>query len=217
MIGGWDTFESANDIFSHCGRLLWITSLDPSKTCNRADWECSVSPHVVWILRLLSWQLSSRTVGAMENSTLRQACNKGASRVCSAQSLSGHCPSGGRNANGVGYDFHDGGVSLLDVRFADGILMFLKSREEIGQAFDMLVPPPRWLPTLGQLWRRANIQQDSCGFGTKPFTQMLGWVAKWYPHKRQQRTGPGTPSPAASEASYANKLGLFDKSVSTLE
>ena len=58
-----------------------------------------------------------------------------------------HC--GGRNANGVGYDFQDGGVFLLDVRFADGILMFLKSREEIGQAFDMLVPLGKVAPNPG--------------------------------------------------------------------
>ena len=41
--------------------------------------------------------------------------------------------------NGVGYNFQDGGVSLLDLRFADDILIFAKSYEEIGHVLDALV------------------------------------------------------------------------------
>ena len=41
--------------------------------------------------------------------------------------------------NGVGFGIPDGKVSLLDVRFADGILTSTKSHEERGQALDMLV------------------------------------------------------------------------------
>ena len=40
---------------------------------------------------------------------------------------------------GVGYNFQDGGVSLLDLRFADDILIFVKSYEEIGHVLDVLV------------------------------------------------------------------------------
>lgn len=45
--------------------------------------------------------------------------------------------------------FRTEAFSLLDVRFEDGILMFLKSREEIGQAFDMLVPLGKVAPNPG--------------------------------------------------------------------
>ena len=37
-----------------------------------------------------------------------------------------------KQLNGVGYNFQDGGVSLLDLRFADDILIFAKFYEEIG-------------------------------------------------------------------------------------
>ena len=41
--------------------------------------------------------------------------------------------------NGAGYNFQDGGVSLLDLRFAGDILVFAKSYEEIGHVSDVLV------------------------------------------------------------------------------
>ena len=47
---------------------------------------------------------------------------------------------------GIGYDFQDGGVSLLDLRFADDILICPKSYEEIGQVLNMLVDA---LPQVG--------------------------------------------------------------------
>jgi len=40
--------------------------------------------------------------------------------------------------NGVGYNIQDGGVSLLDLRFADDILIFAKSCGEIGHVLDVL-------------------------------------------------------------------------------
>ena len=45
----------------------------------------------------------------------------------------------------VGYNFQDGGVSLPDLRFADDVLIFAKSYDEIGHVLDVLVDALRQL------------------------------------------------------------------------
>lgn len=65
----------------------------------------------------------------------------------------------------AGDGFQDGGVSLLDVRFSDDILVFAKSFEEIGRVLEMLAGALRqvgFVPNAGKKIQRcrANIQQS---------------------------------------------------------
>ena len=71
------------------------------------------------------------------NSTFQLACDKGvfSAHVSFLQSLNEHCPNGGRNAMVLATTSE----TEFDLRFADDILIFAKSYEEIGQVLDMLM------------------------------------------------------------------------------
>ena len=131
---------------------LWIIALDLSKAFDRVNWESlwqavgdhGVSPHLVWILQNIYCQQCGKIVGSMEDSVefdiaagVRQGRVLSPRLFCSG--LEWALSKWRAQCHGVGYDFQDGGVSLLDLRFADDILIFETSHEEIGQVLDMLV------------------------------------------------------------------------------
>ena len=109
--------------------------------------------------------------------------------------------------NGVGYN----------LRFADDILIFAKSFEEIGHVLDMLVDALRQVGLVlnagkssqPQRWEDKHFNDaeptpsktcvtwwDSCrDSGTKPWAQMVGLYDK-QAHGWQPRTGFGTPPPS---------------------
>ena len=131
---------------------LWIISLDLSKAFDRVNceslWQAvgdhGVSQHPVWILQVLYYQQRGTIVGSMENSFefdiaagVRQGCVLSPRLFCSV--LEWTLSKWRAQLNGVGYNFQDGPVSLLDLRFADDIPIFAKSYEEIGHVLDVLV------------------------------------------------------------------------------
>ena len=63
--------------------------------------------------------------------------------------------------NGVGYDVQDGGVSLLDLRCVDDILIFGKSDEKIGQVLDMMVDALRQVGLVLNI-RKTKILTTQC-------------------------------------------------------
>ena len=194
---------------------LWIISLALPKAFDRVYWESlwqavgdhGVSPYLVWILQNLYFQQCGKIVGSMEDSVefdiaagVRQGCVLSPRLFCSE--LEWALSKWRAQCNGVGYDFQDGGASLLDLRFADDILIFAKSYEEIGLVLDMLVDALRQVglvlnagktkiffndaePTSS---KTCISKRDSCGNpGTRPCTQMVGLYDK-HPHRWQPRT-----------------------------
>ena len=103
--------------------------------------------------------------------------------------------------NGVGYNFQDGGVSLLDLRFAHDILIFAKFYEEIGHVLDVLVDALRQVGLVVNAGKTKTFDdaeptpsrtcitwRDSCGdIGTRPCAQVVGLYDK-HSHGWQPRT-----------------------------
>ena len=146
------TFNVILDKTLEMDQALWIISLDLSKAFDRVNWESlwqavgdhGVSQHLVWILEVLYYQQRGAIVGSMENSFefdiaagVRQGRVLSPRLFCSV--LEWALSKWWAQLNGVGYTFQEGGVSLLDLRFADDILIFAKFYEEIGHVLDVLV------------------------------------------------------------------------------
>ena len=195
------TFNVILDKTLEMDQPLWIISLDLSKAFDRVNWESlwqavgahGVSQHLVWILQVLYYQQRGTIVGSMENSVefdiaagVRQGCVLSPRLFCSV--LEWALSKWRAQLNGVGYNFQDEGVSLLDLRFADDILIFAKSYEEISWScserwedknFDDAEPTPS---------RTCITWRDSCGdFGTRPCAQVVGLYDK-HSHGWQPRT-----------------------------
>ena len=146
------TFNVILDKTLEMDQPLLIISLDLSKAFDRVNWESlwkavgdhGVSQHLVWILQVLYYQQRGTIVGSMENSIefdiaagVRQGCVLSPRLFCSV--LEWALSKWRARLHGVGYNFQDGGVSLLDLRFGGDILIFAKYYEEIGHVLDVLV------------------------------------------------------------------------------
>ena len=145
------TFNVILDKTLEMDQPLWIISLDLSKAFDRVNWESlwqavgdhGVSQHLVWILQALHYQQRGAIVGSMDNSFefdmaagVREGCVLSPRLFCSV--LEWALSKWRALLNGVGYNFQDGGVSLLDLRSADDIVIVAKS-DEIGHVLDVLV------------------------------------------------------------------------------
>ena len=142
------------------------------------------------------------------SSTSQLACDKGvfSPHICFVQYLSGHCPSGGRNAMVLATTFR---TEEFPYWICDllTLIFFGKSYEEIGQVLDVGgCPPTSWC--CPQRWENEDFKdaeptssktciskRDSCGNpGARPCSQMVGLYDK-HSHKWQPRTWSRTPSP----------------------
>ena len=120
------------------GIPVWIVSLDLSKAFDRVNWDAlwlalhdhGISEHLVWILQLIYSNQSGEVQGEHSNSDLfpihagvRQGCVLSPRLFCSV--LQWGMSAWRRNAEtkGCGFDFGDTMPSLLDLRFADDILL----------------------------------------------------------------------------------------------
>ena len=133
---------------------VWVLSLDLSKAFGRVDWsalwlalsEHGVSSHMVWILQNLYFCQHGEVTGQGGNSRsfqinagVRQGCVLSPKMFSSV--LDWAMSKWRRWAEGCsfGFDLGDGLPPLLDLRFADDILIFANSPHEIITLLDKLV------------------------------------------------------------------------------
>ena len=188
---------------------------------------------MVWILQLLYYRHCGTIVGSMEDSLgFDIAAGVQQGRVFSPHlfcSILGW-PLSKRRAqgNGVGYDFQDGGISLLDLRFADDVLVCAKSYEEIGHVLDMLVDAFRkvgFVLNAGKNKKTAQSQHpaelpvelaSSGGIGVQILERDRGQSGRavWLflndqlSHGWQPRTWSGTPLPSCIHGSLRKHIGI---------
>ena len=131
---------------------VWIISLDLSKAFDRVAWpelwkalrEHGVSEHMIWTLQ----SLYADQVGQIRQGNdasrkfdilagVRQGCVLSARLFCSV--LQWAMRDWRQQMEAAGIDLKDGLKNLLDVRFADDILLFCRSQREAGHVLDNLV------------------------------------------------------------------------------
>ena len=148
------TANLISDKLFAANRPLWIVSLDLSKVFDRINWDAlwqwllehGVSAHLVWILQLLYCEQTGEVKGTWGNSTIfpikagvRQGCVLSPRPFCSVLQWAMQDWRAWAEGNGWGIDFHDGYPPLLDLRFADDILIFGDSAEGAASLLDALI------------------------------------------------------------------------------
>ena len=134
-------------------RPVWILSLNLSKAFDRVDWDAlwrglrlhRVSAHLVWLLQVVYSNQTGQITGHSDVSRefcikagVRQGCALSPRLFCSVLQLAMQESDVSHN----GLDLGDGGPPLLDLRFADDILLFAGSAERLGYMLDKLVTSP---------------------------------------------------------------------------
>ena len=141
----WDKAETT-------GLPVWSISLDLSKAFERVHWpalwaalfEQGVPEHLIWVLQRVYYGQRGEIVGDFGRSDqfpitggVRQGCVLSPRLFCAVFEFAIRK---WRHAVGqAGIDLMDGGPNLLDLRFADDILIFARSRHELGQLIDSLM------------------------------------------------------------------------------
>ena len=142
---------------------LWIVSLDLSKAFDRVDWKSlwealrlhGVSPHLIWLLQMTYANQKGQVVSNNDKSHefdicagVRQGCVLSPRLFCSVLQLAmGRWRS---RVEHLGLNLGDGMSHLLDLRFADDILLFGESAQVVGSMLDALVT------CLGQVGLKLN-------------------------------------------------------------
>ena len=134
------------------GTPIWLISLDLSKAFDRVDWQAfwtalathGVSQHLIWILQLLYDKQRGRVFTyTAENREfdihrgVRQGCVLSPRLFCSV--LEWALSRWRMRVRTEGIDLEDGGEPLLDLRFADDILVFATSSQQAAYLLDELV------------------------------------------------------------------------------
>ena len=129
---------------------LWIISLDLSKAFDKANWEHGVSQYLVWILQCIYYGQSAKVREHFVDSRdfgihagVRQGCVLSPRLFCAVLEFAAKIESYGLN-------LHDGMKALLDLRFADDLLVFATSRDDTIRLLEELVT------SLGQVGLTLN-------------------------------------------------------------
>ena len=124
-------------------------SLDLSKAFDRVSWDSlwggllrhGVSQHLVWALRLIYWKQKGQIITKQDTSRefdikagVRQGCIL-SPRLFSCV-LEVALKKWREQLQDGGLDLGDGGIPLLDLRFADDILLFATSSVEAARMVD---------------------------------------------------------------------------------
>ena len=148
------TANLVGDKLFAANRPLWIASLDLSEAFDRINWDAlwpsllehGVSAHMGWILQLLYCEQTGEVKGTWGNSTVfpikagvRQGCVLSPRLFCSVLQWAMRDWRAWAEGNGWGIDFHDGYPPLLDLRFADDILIFSETAETAALLLDALI------------------------------------------------------------------------------
>ena len=131
---------------------IWIISLDLSKAFDRIAWPAlwealkshGISDHLVWLLQTLYHDQKGEVRGDWAVSDLfdilagvRQGCVLSARLFCCA--LQWAMQKWRQQVESAGIDMKDGVAHLLDLRFADDILLFSGNAHEVGHVLDVLI------------------------------------------------------------------------------
>ena len=136
------------------GTPIWLITLDLSKIFDRVDWQAlwtalathGVSQHLIWILQLLYNKQRGQVLAYTAESRkfdihrgVRQGCVLSPRLICSM--LEWALSRWRMRVRTEGIDLEDGGEPLLDLRFADDILVFATSSQQAAYLLDELVVP----------------------------------------------------------------------------
>ena len=140
------------DKLSNADVPIWIVSLDLSKAFDRVHWpalwlalsEQGLSEHMIWMIQNLYRDQQGQVVGSNGCSRsfaihggVRQGCVLSPRLFCSVLEMS--MANWRDEMEHLCLDLCDGGRSLLDLRFADDILIFGTNYHVIGVLLDKLV------------------------------------------------------------------------------
>ena len=140
------------DKLSSANVPIWIVSVDLSKAFDRVHWptlwralsEQGLSEHMIWMIQSLYRNQQGQVVGSNGCSRsfdihggVRQGCVLSPRLFCSVLEMS--MANWRDEMEHLGLDLRDGGRSLLDLRFADDILIFGTDYHIIGVLLDKLV------------------------------------------------------------------------------
>ena len=129
-----------------------MISLDLSKAFDRVDWAAlwdalrrhGVSNDIIWLLQCLYQHQTGTVIGETEsskefdiNAGVRQGCVLSPRLFCCVLQVA--LVAWRNDVGHLGIDFQDGLAKLLDLRFADDILLFAMTRDEAARILDAIV------------------------------------------------------------------------------
>ena len=141
-----------------CNLPMWIISLDLSKAFDRVDWDAlwdalrhhGVSEHIIWILQIMYHDQKGLIHDASKSSRefpikggVRQGCVLSPRLFCAVLQVA--LANWRARVEHRGVDMNDGLPRLLDLRFADDLLLFASTSTDASYLLDEICAALRQL------------------------------------------------------------------------